>query len=151
MKIQLSPRRIINGAVTVWHEHGPEVDIVMDLKRLTFAPGSLEALYSFHALDHLFEGEVHTALENWSRCLMPGAKRMYIVVNDFEFIARSFVGGDINIKIMNDQFSTPTYFSQDSLIKHLQAVGYPLDQIILWHTSPTDLFEKQLYELVINV
>lgn len=150
MKVQLSPRRVIKDAVTVWHEHGPEVDIVMDPKRLTFAVESLEALYSFHALDHVFEADVAATLAGWRRCLAPGGK-MFIVVNDFEFVARSLIGGDINMKIMNEQFNAPCFFSQDSLIKHLEAAGFPLEKTVVWHVSPPDLFEKQLYELVVAV
>ena len=48
MKIQLSNKKIIPDVLTVWQEAGPEVDIVMDLRKLTFAENSLDEIGRAH-------------------------------------------------------------------------------------------------------
>ena len=58
MIIELSPKKIIDGALTVWNQSDSEADIIMDLKNLTFKESNIDAIYSFHVLDHLFIDEI---------------------------------------------------------------------------------------------
>ncbi len=149
MKIQLSPKRIVKDALVVWSEHGPEVDIVMDLKNLTFKPGSIQELYSFHVLDHLFPEEVSVALNNWKTRLEKGG-RLFVVVDDFEYISRAFVGGDITIGLINDRYAHPTQFNRDSLFNGLVSAGFKNDSINIWFADVPGLFKKQHYELILE-
>lgn len=155
MKIQLSPTRIVKDAVTVWYEHGPEVDIVMDLKALSFAENSIDALFAFHVLDHFFPNEVDTALKNWRKILKPKGNAMYIVVDDFEYIARAFVGGDITVDLINSQHACPSHFTQDNLIAACKSVGFIDEAMKLWYADMPDgnngiLFPKTAWELVLS-
>ena len=100
MIIELSPKKIVPGSFTCWNEPGPEVDLVVDLKKLTFKEGSVEELYSFHIVDHLFENEIVPAISNWKSCLKKGAN-LFIIVDNFEYLARAFVGGDMSIDELN--------------------------------------------------
>lgn len=147
IKIQLSPKRIVKDVLTVWSEHGPEVDIVMDLKNLTFKPGSIKEIYSFHVLDHLFPEEINTAVNNWRTRLEVGGK-LFAVVNDFEYVSRAFVGGDISIELINDQYNHPTQFSRDSLFKAFRTGGFEDEKISIWFTDVPGLFNRKHYELV---
>ena len=150
MKIQLSNTRIIKDALTVWYEHGPEVDIVMDLKNLTFAPGSIEELYSFHVLDHLFVSEILATMKNWKACLGP-AGVMYVVVDDFEVLARGFVSGDFSIDFWNDNFSHPACITRDSLLGFCVKAGFSVDGPKIWYDDVPDRFKKEKYDLIFEI
>jgi len=149
MKLQLSPTKKIPGVFCVWQEGGPEVDLTADVRALTFAPGSIEEMYSFHVLDHLFPEEVPKAAANWKKLLKPGGK-LYIVVDDFETIARSFVGGDFNVDIFNQKFSHPTQFTRDNLVKVLQDCGFEENNIVLWFADVGELFKREPFDLIIS-
>ena len=149
MKIQLSPTRIIPNVTTVWNQPGPEVDIVMDLKKLSFADGFCDTIYSFHVLDRYFLEEVGEVLVNWHRCLKPGGK-LWIKVDDFEVLCREFVGGGIDIDSFNREFTHAIYMTRDSLIRYLSAAGFAGEKQIIWFDSVPNEFEKNPYELVIE-
>lgn len=145
--IELSPKKIIPGAITVWNEHGPGVDVVMDLKNLTFKPGSIKTIYSFHVADHLFPGEAQDAIRNWVSCLANGGQ-LYVVVDDFEFIARAFVGGDINIDTFNKMHASPTFFTRDNLLQLMAFGGIKEDKLVMWYDMPSGTFVREQYEMV---
>ena len=149
-KIQISPNKIIPDALVIWNEPGPEVDIVMDLKNLTFKEGSIERIYSFHVMDHLFPEEVLDTLRNWKRCLSTGG-RVYILVDDFEYIARGFVGGDLSIDLINDIHNHPMQFTQQSLASLFFKTGFKEENVIAWYSDIIDdTFSRKHYELVVH-
>lgn len=150
MKIQISPIKIVKDALVVWHEPTPETDIIMDPKNLTFTPGTVEEIYSFHVLDHLFQNEIDMAILNWKKNLRTGGK-VFIVVDDFEFIARQFIGGDIDMKDINDRYSHPTYFRKESLIDIVLRAGFLLNNIVMWFADVADKFKKQDFELIFSI
>lgn len=148
-KIQLSPIRILPDVITVWNKPGPEVDLVMDLHNLTFREGTIEEMYVFHVLEHLFTEEIPTALENWYKCLRATGE-LNIVANDYEFITRSFVGGDISIEDINKNFSSPTQLTKEYLIEFVAASGFKDEMMRVWYTDMPDKFKKEEHELIIS-
>lgn len=148
MKIQLSPQRIAKDHITVWQEPGPEVDMSMDLKALTFRPASLEQIVTFHVLDHLFPSEAKQALKNWYECLAPGGV-LFIVVDDFEYVARAIIGGDISVDVFNREHSHAMQFSQFSLSKHMQEAGFKEDDVRIWFGDIPDIIKREHFELVL--
>ena len=151
MNIQLSPTKIVRDALTVWNESGPEVDLTMDLKNLTFKPGSVDEICAFHVLDHLFPNEIIPTLLNWKKLLKVGGK-LFVVVDDFEYISRAFVGGDISIEIVNEMHSHPTQFSRSHLVNLLREAGFKEDKINIWLAEQVadNKFPKEHYELVLE-
>jgi predicted SAM-dependent methyltransferase len=149
MNIQLSPVRIIKDAVTVWNEAGPEVDIVMDLKNLTFKENSLDVIYAFHVVEHFFPSEVPVALKNWTHCLKKG-KSIFVVCDDFEILVRMFIGGEINIFDFNNKFSYPTNITADNLTHYLRQAGHNDHDMKFWYVDVPDQFKKLEYEIVIE-
>lgn len=149
MKIQLSPKKIIPGVMTVWNRPGPEVDVVMELNKLTFKEKSIEVIFAFHVLDHLFPEEIPGTLENWKKLLTPTGD-LFVVVDDFEYICRGFVGGDIPIDKLNDEFNHPTQFSRDNLTKQLSLAGFRSDIMKIWFADVPGLFAKKHFELVVQ-
>lgn len=148
VKIELTPRKIVPESVTVWQQAGPEVDMTMDLKALTFRPESVEQICAFHTLDHFFPEEVPVALKNWRECLAPGGV-LFVVVDDFEYVSRAIVGGDIAVDLFNREHNNPTQFTQVSLADALMAAGFAEQNLIAWYQDVPNLFKKKHYELII--
>ena len=71
---------------------GPGVDYVGDCRDLSqFADNSVDVIYASHILEHLsYQREIHAALGEWLRVLVPGGLVM-ISVPDFEALVRMFV------------------------------------------------------------
>lgn len=149
MKIQLSQTRIVKDHMTIWQDAGPGVDMTMDLKNLSFRPGSIDQICAFHVLDYMFPEEAIAALRNWYSCLKDGGM-LYIVTDDFEYVTRAFIGGDIDIGVFNRNHSHATQFDRKSLGDLLIASGFPEPDISVWFADVPNLFPKQHYELVIS-
>lgn len=149
MKIQLSEKRIVPDAITVWSHKGPEVDVVMDLKNLTFREGSITELYAFHVVDHFFPDESQEALTNWYSLLAQGASA-HIIVDDFEYLARAFIGGDIGLDLFNDLHNHPCQCSRDSLATMVKKAGFKEPDTIVWMSGGPGKIEKKHYELIIT-
>lgn len=149
-KIQFANTRIIKDAMTVWYEAGPEVDVVMDIKNLTFRPGSIDVIYSFHVLDHFFPVEAQNALNNWRSCLSPNGM-LYIVVDDFEVLNRSFASGDFPIDDFNEKFSHPMYFTRDNLLSYCVKAGFKQDSAVIWYGDVPNEFKKDPYDLIFQI
>ncbi len=143
MKIQLSPKRIIKDAVTVWNEPGPEVDVVMDLRNLTFREGSVDMIYVFHVMDQMFKEDAVTSFKNWFKCLASNGL-LHVLSDDFEYIARAFVGGDIDIDLFNDVHNHPMQCTQTGLVKLIRQGGFKDD-----NGSPEGMPKKH-YEFILS-
>jgi predicted SAM-dependent methyltransferase len=102
-------------------------------------------------LDHLFPNEIIPALSNWKKLLKVGGK-LFVVVDDFEYISRAFVGGDISIEIVNEMHSHPTQFSRTYLVGLLRKAGFKEDKINIWLAEQVgdNKFPKEHYELVLE-
>lgn len=149
MKIQLSQKRIIKDAITIWNQPGPDVDIVMDLKSLTFREGSVSEIYAFHVVDHFFPEEWAAALTNWFKCLASGG-RVHAINDDFEYIARAFIGGDISIDLFNDIHNHASQCTQDNVVKALRASGFKDDKISIWLDGSPEGVKKNHFEFILT-
>lgn len=139
----------MKDAVTVWQEPGPEVDIVMDLKALTFRPESVDLIVAHHVLDRLFEEEALAALKNWHACLKKGG-RLIVITDDFEYIARGFVGGDIDLMTFNRNHAHAMQWDRKVLGDTVIATGFPEPQVKIWFEGIEGMFDRKHYELVIE-
>lgn len=149
MKIQLSEKRIVPNVLTVWSHPGPEVDIVMDLKNLTFRAGSIEEMYVFHVLDHLFPEEGALAIENWFQCLAQTSS-MHVLNDNFEYLARAFIGGDISIELYNEIHNHPCQCTEKSTVDALKRGGFKDDSIVIWYGGNPEYMEKKHYEFILT-
>lgn len=147
MTIELTPKKIIPGAFTIWTEHGPEVDLACDLKNINLKPGSVDKIYAFHVVDRLFADEAQAALKNWYKLLAPGGQ-LIVVVDDFEYLARAFVGGDIKVDYFNEHHSAPTYFTRDNLAAHLTVAGFAEDKVVIWYDP--EFIKAKPFELTLG-
>lgn len=149
MKIQLSEKRIIKDAVTVFSHEGKDVDVVMDLKNLSFREGSITEIYAFHIIDHFFPEEGIEVLKACFKIMTPGSK-LHLINDDFEYLTRAFVGGDIDIEIFNDLHNHPCQCTQDGLINTLKMVGFAEPNIVIWYSGGPDGVEKKHYEFILT-
>ncbi len=149
MKISLSPERIVRDHLVVWQDQRPQVDLTMDLKALTFRADSLDQIVAVHVLDFMFPGEAIVALKNWYACLKPGGK-LFVVVDDFEYIARAFVGGDISIEIFNNNHSHASQYDRQAMSDLLVSSGFPAANGKVWFEGIPDFLEKKNYELMLE-
>ncbi len=149
MKLQISDKRIIPDAVTVWPSAGPEVDVVMDLKNLTFRPESVTEMYAFHVLDGMFAEDNKIALKNWRSLLVKGAK-IHFLNDDFEYLTRAFVGGDFSIDLFNEIHNHPCQCTKDNVIKMLVDAGFIESEIVMWFTGAPTGMKKEHYEFILT-
>ncbi len=154
MIVEISPKKIISEAYTVWNEPGLDIDLVVDVKNLTFKENSIDELYSFHVVDHLFENEIVPAILNWKKCLKPG-KNLFIIVDDFEYLARAFVGGDISIEELNANFAHPTNVTRDNLLRYFREAGFNEDSVVSWLKDVMNdknqlILPKQHFEMIFS-
>lgn len=148
-KIELTPNKIVKDSVTIWQDPGPDVDVVMDLKALTFRPESVGQIATFHVLDRLFMDEAVAALKNWHSCLKKGGI-LYVVTDDFEYIARAFTGGDIDIDTFNRNHSHASQFDRQSLCNMIIDAGFAEANMRIWFDEVPGVFPRKHYELVIE-
>lgn len=149
MKIDLSPKRITPDALVIWSKPTPEVDIVMDMKNLTFRPGSVEQIIAHHVIDHFIENDSIEALNNWKECLAPLGK-LYVVSDDFEYIARAFTGGDIDISTFNKHHAHPSQWDRKSLGDTLLDLGFHDENMRIWFSDIQGVMRREHYELIIE-
>lgn len=149
MRVQIADKRIVKDTLTVWPELVNDVDQVIDIVKFPFAPASLHAVYSFNALSRLTITEALEAIAAWKKTLVPDGK-LYIVVDDFEFLARSHVGGDLPLSQINGEFIAKSYWSHEGLIEILAGLGFNKEQMRIWYKDNPE-FPKKPYELVMEI
>lgn len=112
----LSPRRLHLGSAEVYKQgwinidqHGPGVDFVWDLRRpLPLPPGSVDAVFHEHLLEHLPVAEGLALTRECHRLLRPGGI-LRIGVPDFGQLASGYVtGGDV-IGRLHPEVPTPLF------------------------------------------
>ena len=81
---------------------------------------------------------------------MKSGGEAYLVVDDFEFVCRGYVGGDFSLKEFNQKFSHPSNYNKEVLIEHLVQAGFKEDLMRIWFVDVPNLFKKEEYELVIS-
>lgn len=68
----------------------PAVDEVFSLDEIPYADGTVSALHSEHALEHLPRVKAEAAVKEWARVLKPGGELM-LKIPDLELCCRKFV------------------------------------------------------------
>ncbi len=150
MKIQISPVRRIPDMFTVWFKAGPEVDLVIDPRNpygIFFRPGFVEVIYAFGVLGQTEEARIVPTLKQWVSTLKAGGE-IYLIETDFEYLARSVVGGDLKLEEFNSDFRQTTYLSPEKISKYLEEVGFPIGEQKEWYDPPA--FKKHHFEKIFS-
>lgn len=147
MKIEISPEKKVEGAMTIWHEQTPDVDLVIDARwGLKFKPGSIKVIYAFGLLGITPPDKVISVLKGLVDNLEVGGE-LYIIEQDFDYILRAVLGGDLTLGEFNKDYRRETYLNQDEIVKLLEKVGFPVKEQVWWQESP--IFAKKNSELII--
>ncbi len=147
--INLSPTRLNEEALVVWHELSDEVDVVMEPNKLTFRPGSIDGIVANHVVDQLFFPEAKKAMDNWYECLKPGGK-LFVLADDFEYVARGFVGGDITLETFNENHSHASQWDRKLLGDTLIKTGFKEENVKIWFEGIKDFIDRKHFELLIE-
>jgi predicted SAM-dependent methyltransferase len=81
----------------------PDV-LKMDARKLEFEPGTIEAIYASHIVEHIPYPDIPKMLENWFTVLQPGGW-VHINVPDMEWIAEHLV------KLCHGDYSGMTHYA----------------------------------------
>jgi len=147
MKIQISPTRKVEDALVVWPESKPEVDIVQDLRWLKMRSNSVKAIYAFDALGLSEPKDVLAILQNLFNILEPNGE-IYIIEQDFDYISRAYLGGDLSIDEFNRDFRRSTYLNNNEISRLLEKVGFPTNIQKVWYKGLK--FPKEHYQIIIS-
>ncbi len=148
-KIQISPEKKIDDALVIWHEQTPDVDIVVDARPpygLKMKPGSVKVLYVFGLLGITKADQIVKMLKSFVDLLEKDGE-LYIIEQDFDYILRSLLGGDLSLQEFNKDYLRTTYLNQDEIVHLLEKVGFPAKDQVWWQSSPK--FTKKNSEVII--
>lgn len=150
MKLQISPTKRVEDAMVIWHEKGPEVDLVMDprgYQGLTMKEGSIKAIYAFNILGLAEPKQILPILENFYRLLEAGGE-LYVIEMDFDYINRAYLSADLSLAEFNNDFRRKTYLNQQELVRMMDKIGFPEKEQRAWYDNPQ--FKKAHYEMIIS-
>ena len=69
-----------------------EADVKADMWDLPFDGGTVDEIWSSHALEHIPMSKVHPTLLEWLRVLKPG-RRLIVQVPNFDYVAKYWLTG----------------------------------------------------------
>lgn len=148
LKIQISPEKKVEDAMVVWHEQLPDVDLVIDSRYgLHFKPGSIKVIYIFNLLGITPLEKIPTLLKNLVNLLEIGGE-LYIIEQDFDYICRAFLGGDLSVRELNQDYNRTTFLNQEEIVSFLERAGFPVKEQVWWQESPS--FIKKNSEIIIS-
>jgi len=150
LKIQISPIKKVEDAMVIWPFQTPDVDLVLDPRPpygLKMKPGSVRAIYAFGILGITEYDRIPEMLRNFVSALKVGGE-LYIIEQDFDYILRSLLGGDLSVREFNKDYSRTTYLNQEEIVKILEQAGFPDKEQRLWHEGVK--FEKKNSEIIIS-
>lgn len=151
-KIQIAPERFIPDTMTVWPEEGPEVDLVADPRLpggLKLRPGTIKVIYAIGILGKTEFSRIDAVLAELTAMLEPGGQ-IYIIENDFDFILRSILGGEIKVETFNDCFIQKSYLNHDIIIGKLEKAGFINDKMAIWYDFPNMKFSRKEHQIIIS-
>jgi len=150
MRIEISPKRRLEDTLVIWPEAGPDVDIVLDPSTdgLKFRDGSIQVIYAFNILGLTEPDMVFNLVHNLYKLLEPKGE-LYIIENDFDYINRAYLGGDLSITELNTNFRRKTYLNQEEIIRIMKLAGFVNEKDMrIWFTGLK--FERQHFEMVLS-
>lgn len=126
-----------------------KTDIKADMWKIPLADGSVEEIYSSHALEHVQGSMVHATLKEWIRLLKPGGKLLLQVPN-MDYVARFWLTHKPEEHAWAEAivFGNQTHegefhkcaFTPMGIQGDLQAAGFLVDQVaITWAYSQETL------------
>lgn len=93
MKLHLGCGSVrLPGYINIDLVESDAVDVVMDVRHLTYEDNSVDLIYASHVLDHVSRHEVDDVLREWYRVLKKGGL-LRVAVSDFEVTVKLYLAG----------------------------------------------------------
>jgi glycosyltransferase involved in cell wall biosynthesis len=122
---------------------GREVDEIFSLDRVPYEDGTVDAIHSEHALEHVRHMEARRALREWYRVLKPGGE-LHLQLPDLEACCRRFLEAQTQAErdwyrytiygIQCSQGDEPddgqihyTGFTEEELVRELEEIGFRVE------------------------
>lgn len=149
--VEISAQRHIENSLVIWHAQLEDVDIVIEPRPpfgVKLRPESVKNLYVFNVLgitkidDHL------KMVKGWFDMIEPGGV-LYIIENDFEYINRALVAGDLPVPEFNRSFSQQTHVTKDMCIELLIKAGWKEGHQRLWNNESVK-FAVPPYQFILS-
>lgn len=152
LKIQFSPKRIIEDAMTIWPKAGDDVDLVADPRQiygLQLRPGSVGVIYAFDILGGSKPSEIEPMLKRFYDFLAPGGQ-IYIIETNFDYICRALVGGDLKIEEFNKDFIRNSYLNNDLIVDYSVKAGFKESDMKIWYEFPGMKIQRKESQIIIS-
>jgi predicted SAM-dependent methyltransferase len=149
MNIQIAPKKMIKDTFVVWPWGGEEVDLITDLRHeyLGLKAESAKAIYVYNFLGMCRPEEIQDIIENLKSILKPGGK-LFIIEQDFDYITRSYVSGDLPLNELNKDFNRETFLSQEECTKILHNNGFLSSEQQIW--KDRKMFNAEHYQFILS-
>jgi predicted SAM-dependent methyltransferase len=150
MNIQIAPKRMIKDAYVIWPwRDNDDVDLAFDLREgyLGLKPESSKAIYLYNFLGMCRPEEIQDIVENLTHILKPGGK-LFIIEQDFDYVARNYVGGDLPLNEFNKDFNRETFLSQEECTKILDNNGFLSSEQQIWKDHK--MFNAEHYQFILS-
>lgn len=138
---------MIEDALVIWPERTPDVDLILEPKTMEIKFNSVKAIYAFDILGFYDPGFTLPTLRNFFSMLQPEGE-LYIIENDFDYINRAYMGGDLSLEEFNKDFRRGTYFNNAEINRLLNKSGFPEKTQKIWYKGLQ--FQKKHYQIIIS-
>ena len=146
IKLQITPKKMVDDAMVVWPERTPDVGIVLDPLTIELKKESIKTIYAFNVLGMHGYKKAQTILENLFNILEQEGE-LYIIENNADDIARGYIGADISLHEFNVFFKY-ALFNMPEVVRLLDKVGFPEKRQKAW--SDGIKFKKEKYQIIIS-
>lgn len=149
-RIQISPTKRVQDAFTIWFEETPDTDLVIEsifsLEGM-FKSGSIKTIYEFSALKDIYPNNLLHSVKVLFDLLAPEGE-LYIIENDFSYLCRSIVSGDLKVQEFNEQFIGSSYITPEFLTKLMVGSGFKGEDLREWYQPQG--FDQKHFEFILS-
>ena len=151
MKIQIAPTKRVKNVVSIWPVATEQADMIFNPNAPAIFPfnrDKVKVIYEFGALGSCAPEYIEKTIMQWLKALEPGGK-LIICENNFEYISRLFVGGDITSAEFNNKYNQRSHMVRDDLVKTILNIGVSKDNIKVWNGHED--FDTETHEFVLEI
>jgi len=138
--------RHLEGYINIDIRPGNGVDVVADIRKLDFEPGSVDVIYNCAVLEHFGRHEWFDILKGWTELLKPNGK-MYISTTSFDAIVERYKKSRNLEELLGFLIGGQKYeydfhgmvFNLDILTKAMQSLGFKNIQEYDWREHDVGL------------
>ena len=112
----------VPGTIGIGLQPGPACDVIMDAKDLRYPDKSVDNIYSFDMVEHVYTKDVSVLFKEWYRVLVPGG-RLEIGTIELEALCRQF----LNAKFDERKALINHFYGSHSFDSDIHHTGFDFD------------------------